>query len=237
VCATGGNPESLARGTPRTKKLFFNLKNRGAFNEIVQETGIQKNSLNKYLLSLQQLHILQKKLPVTANEQSKQGRYEITDQYVDFWFRFIFPNETFLEQDDKRTVQDIIWPGIDEYVSRPFERICREIILYDRSGYAKIGSWWYQHHEIDIVALNKQKKSIVFGECKWQKKKLDTSVYERLMEKKERVQWNNDNRKEQIVLFSKSGFTEGLKKIAESESIILYDLEKIKHVLDGYIVK
>lgn len=62
--------------------------------------------------------------------------------------------------------------------------------------YAKIGSWWYQHHEIDIVALNKQKKSILFGECKWQKQKRDTSVYERLMEKKEQVQWNNDNQKE-----------------------------------------
>lgn len=185
---------------------------------------------------MQQLYILQKKLPVTANEQSKQGRYEITDQYVDFWFRFIFPNETFLEQDIKRTVQDIIWPGIDEYVSRPFERICREIILYDQSGYAKIGSWWYQQHEIDIVALNKQKRSILFGECKWQKKKMDTSVYERLMEKKEQVKWNNDNRKEQIVLFSKSGFTEGLKKIAESESVILYDIVKIKHVLEGFIV-
>ncbi|MDG6219755.1 MAG: DUF234 domain-containing protein, partial [Candidatus Thermoplasmatota archaeon] len=202
------------------------------FNEIVQHTGIPKNSVNKYLLSLQQLHLLQKKLPVTAHEKSKQGRYVITDHYFDFWFRFIFPNETFLEQNYEQTVHDLIWPKIDEYVSFPFEQVCREIVLSDQPFYAKIGSWWYQHHEIDIVALNEQKNMILFGECKWQKKKMDTSVYERLLEKKESVRWKNTCRKEQIVLFSKSGFTVGLEKIAEREGIIIYDLKKIKHILD-----
>lgn len=236
-CVLREETRNLLREELREPKNYFSIlktvaHGKTTFNEIVQHTGIPKNSVNKYLLSLQQLHLLQKKLPVTAHEKSKQGRYVITDHCFDFWFRFIFPNETFLEQNYEQTVHDLIWPKIDEYVSFPFEQVCREIVLSDQPFYAKIGSWWYQHHEIDIVALNEQKNMILFGECKWQKKKMDTSVYERLLEKKESVRWKNTCRKEQIVLFSKSGFTVGLEKIAEREGIILYDLKKIKHILD-----
>ena len=237
-CVLREETRNLLREELREPKNYFSiLKNvahgKTKFNEIVQQTGIQKNSVNKYLLSLQHLHLLEKKLPVTANEKSKQGRYFITDFYFDFWFRFIFPNETFLEQDYEKTVDEIIWPKIDDYVSFPFEHICREIVLVDQPFYAKIGSWWYQNNEIDIVALNEQKNLMLFGECKWQKKKIDKSVYERLLEKKELVRWKNTRRKEQIVLFSKSGFSEGLKKIAESEHILLYDLKKIRNLLEN----
>jgi len=238
-CVLREETRNLLREELREPKNYFSIlktvaHGKTTFNEIVQHTGIQKNSVNKYLLSLQHLHLLEKKLPVTAHEKSKQGRYFITDFYFDFWFRFIFPNETFLEQNYEQTVHDLIWPKIDEYVSFPFEQICREILLVDQPFYAKIGSWWYQHHEIDIVALNEQKNIMLFGECKWQNKKMDKSVYERLFEKKELVRWKNNNRKEKIVLFSKSGFTEGLKKIAESENIILYDLKKTKKIFEKF---
>ncbi len=236
-CVLREETRNLLREELREPKNYFSIlktvaHGKTTFNEIVQHTGIPKNSVNKYLLSLQHLHLLEKKLPVTAHEKSKQGRYFITDFYFDFWFRFIFPNETFLEQNYEQTVHDLIWPKIDEYVSFPFEQICREILLVDQPFYTKIGSWWYQHHEIDIVALNEQKNIMLFGECKWQNKKMDKFVYERLLEKKELVRWKNNNRKEKIVLFSKSGFTEGLKKIAESENILLYDLKKTKKIFE-----
>jgi len=235
-CVLREETRNLLREELREPKNYFSiLKNvahgKTTFNEIVQQTGIIKNSLNKYLLSLQHLHLLEKKLPLTADEKSKQGRYYIKDNYFNFWFRFILPNETFLEQDFKKTVHEIIWPEIDTYVSRPFEEICRQILLLDQPSYSKIGTWWYQHNEIDIVALNEQSKNILYGECKWQNKKMDKTVYEQLLEKKELVRWKNTSRKERIVLFSKNGFTTGLNKIAQSENILLYDLKKMEDIL------
>ena len=227
---------NLLREELREPKNYFSILKTVAhgnttFNRIVQETGIKKNSVNKYLLSLQNLHLLEKKLPVTADRKSKQGRYFINDNYLNFWFRYILPNETFLERDYKKAVSDIIWPSIDEYVSLPFEDICREIVQYDKREYSKIGTWWYQDQEVDIVALNERKKNILFGECKWTSKKMDQGVYERLLNKKEKVRWNNETRKEYIALFSKSGFTNSLEKVAASEDVLLYDLEDIKKIL------
>lgn len=44
------------------------------------------------------------------------------------------------------------------------------------------------------------------------------------------VKKNNKKRKEYIALFSKNGFTTGLKKIAESECVLLYDLNDVKNI-------
>ena len=62
-------------------------------------------------------------------------------------------------------------------------------------------------------------------------KKLDLAKYKekfcRILVKK-----NNKKRKEYIALFSKNGFTTGLKKIAESECAKLYDLNAVKRILE-----
>lgn len=228
---------NLLREELREPKNYFSILKTVAhgsttFNEIVQQTGIKQNSVNKYLLSLRNLHLLEKKLPVTADRKSKRGKYFINDNYFNFWFRYVFPNETFLELDYKKAVNDIIWPSIDNYVSLPFETVCQEILQFDTEDYSKIGTWWYQDQEIDIVAVNERKNTILFGECKWTKKKMNQKTYEQLRKKANDVKWHNKERKEEFVLFSKSGFTSGLMKTAESECVKLYDLNVIKRILE-----
>ena len=115
----------------------------------------------------------------------------------------------------------------------PFETVCQEILQFDIGDYSKIGTWWYQDQEIDIVAVNDRKNTILFGECKWTKKKMNQKTYEQLRKKTNDVKWHNKERKEEFVLFSKSGFTSGLMKTAESECVKLYDLNVIKRILES----
>lgn len=82
--------------------------------------------------------------------------------------------------------------------------------------------------------MNEKTKEILFGECKWQNKKMDRAVYENLLEKKEEVCWYNNKRREYIALFSKSGFTSPLRELAEKErNILLFDLDDIMKVVEG----
>ena len=45
------------------------------------------------------LDILERRVPVTEEnpEKSKRGLYKIKDNYLRFWFAFIYPNMSFIE--------------------------------------------------------------------------------------------------------------------------------------------
>jgi Archaea bacterial proteins of unknown function. len=104
-------------------------------------------------------------------------------------------------------------------------------------GYAtfpidKIGRWWYKEEEIDLVALNDETKEILFAECKWQNKKIDTGVIERLREKSKLVDWNNNIRKEHFAVFSKSGFTKSCLNHCKKEGIKTFDLKDMDRIFE-----
>ena len=101
---------------------------------------------------------------------------------------------------------------IDNHVAFIYEEICIqkmwEMVADGRfeAQYTKIGRWWNNSAEIDIVGLNEEENSIILGECKYYKdgKKMGTKVLYELKEKAKLVEWNNETRKESFVLFSAS---------------------------------
>ena len=84
----------------------------------------------------------------------------------------------------------------------------------------KVGRWWDKNTEVDIVALGENNK-IVFGECKYSKKQVGLSILKQLQEKAKNIKWNNNNREEYFILFSKSGFSEELEELAQKEKNII----------------
>ena len=84
----------------------------------------------------------------------------------------------------------------------------------------KIGRQWGQSYEIDVAGVNMKNELSVLGECKWSNTKVGISVYEELHKKAfDNKLPLSDNVK--YFLFSKSGFTDDLKKIAEVNSNII----------------
>lgn len=77
--------------------------------------------------------------------------------------------------------------------------------------------------EEEIVGINEGENGIVFGKCKYYKagKLMDEKVFYDLLEKAKLVEWNNNNRQEKYVLFLVSGYSEELKKIAESRKDLI----------------
>nr|AAU82318.1 DEXX-box ATPase [uncultured archaeon GZfos14B8]QNO52084.1 hypothetical protein IPGHNFGK_00040 [Methanosarcinales archaeon ANME-1 ERB6] len=229
-------PEFLLREELREPRVYFTILKaisygNSKFGNIMNVSGLNKNTLTRYLDILGKLHIIRRELPITEKnpERKKKGLYKIDDHFFRFWFRFVLPNVSKIEEDVERAYDENIRPFLDQYVSFSFEDVCKEFLveLNRQDGlpfrFTRIGSWWHRDNEIDIVALNEDTKEILFAECKWQNKKVGIKVYDELKEKSGLVKWNNEERKEYFALFSKAGFTSGFK----NEEVLLYELKDI----------
>ena len=218
--------ETIAEGYSTPKKIADYLK-------------IPQQSVPKYLLELERIRLLKHIVPVTErNKKSRKGLYKLSDNFFNFWFKFIAPNIADVKENPYDFVKNYVMQQLDTYTGKIFEDICIECIRnlskenILSSIYAQIGHWWYKDLEIDIVGLNKRQKRIVFAECKWSKNKVDTNILHKLKQKAENVRWENQRRKEEYVLFSKSGFTSSIINKAENDpNIRLYSLENLEKIL------
>ena len=200
---------------------------------IASNLAISPTGLSKYLQTLINLDILEREVPITEQnpEKSKKGQYKIKDNFIAFWFQFIYPNRAFLEMDKNDAVMKKIKSNfIDNHVSYIYEDICIqkmwELIASGKLKvhYNRIGRWWSNSEEIDIVGLNEDENSIIFGECKYYKdgKQMGSKVLYDLKEKAKLVEWKNESRKERFILFSVSGYSDDLKKIAkDNDDVVL----------------
>jgi AAA+ ATPase superfamily predicted ATPase len=177
--------------------------------------------------------IVDREFSVTDTVKSKanvqRGLYKLTDNFFGFWYTFVFPNISELEAGDVKGVyQYNIKPKLDEYASRIFESICieylRKLNMHNQLPfrYSQIGRWWEKGKELDIMAIDNERKNFILGECKFKNSIFSVSDYNNL---KSKFSPRNENTKLYYYLFSRSGFTEELQRISKEESIKLITLD------------
>lgn len=189
-------------------------------SDIANEIGMETRKLSNYLDKLYELGFVLKERPITVTKKRYRGyHYRLKDNFLDFWFKFVFPNRSQIEERnfDHSEIQN----KLKKFVSKKFEDICRKEVAKD---YKKVGRWWHKEEEIDIVGLDEENRKIAFAECKWSKNKVDGNVLRDLKSKSEKVRWHNENREEKYYLFSRSGFTPELQTIGEKKEVVLNDL-------------
>jgi len=209
--------ESIASGNHKPSKICIDI-------------GIKQTSLPKYLKTLMDLDILEREVPITENnpEKSKMSLYQIKDNFLRFWFRFVYPERGRLELGQTDYVLERIKANfIDNHVAHIYEYVCRSelwrLAFAGEVQFNKLGRWWNSREEIDIVALDSMGSDIVFAECKYTNKPMDADVFYDLLRKKELVPWKKENRKEKFVLFSINGFTGRLRDLAaERDDLLLF---------------
>ncbi len=198
------------------------------FHEIAEMSHIQSYQLPKYLLILERAGIIKKEIPITEKKiKTKTTRYIICDHYFKFWFKFIFRNKAFVEQERQGELLGVIRAGFSSFVGHCFEDICLEIVPeLDIFPIIELGRWWSKDKEIDIIALHKGMKKILFGECKWQEKVDAPALLSQLREKALQVDWQRQEREEYYVFFAKS-----FKKRINDERVHCFDLKDLEKVL------
>ena len=204
-------------------------------SEIASALNVAQTNLPKYLKTLIDLDILEREVPATEDkpEKSKMGLYKIKDNYIRFWFRFIYPYRSYIEMDNTDFVMQKIKAGfVANQAAYVYEDICRReympaLAADDKWDFTptSFGRWWDRSDtEIDIVAIDESSENVIFGECKFTNEPMDVDIYYHLLEKIERVEWKKKTRKDHFVFFSFNGYTDKLRQLAEGNNlIVLYE--------------
>lgn len=230
--------EFILREELREPRNYFTIlraiaQGKKKMAEIINDTGFEKSLISRYIDILRELKLVEKELPVTEKipEKSRQGLYRIHDRFFSFWFKYVFPNRMRIEIGRADYVMRLIRDSLDSHISTVYEDICRDLcrkmLAEGKLSYTLIGRWWSKEHEIDIVALDEEAKTVIFGECKWSKSPAGEDIYDGLVRKSQHVDWHRDKRKERYILFSRSGFTRRMRQIAARERVMLVQQEEI----------
>ncbi|MEI3277048.1 MAG: DUF234 domain-containing protein [Evtepia sp.] len=194
---------------------------------------VKSTSLTKYLKTLIDLDILAREVPVTEPnpEKSKKGLYKIKDNYLRFWFAFVYPNMSFIESGHSALVLEKIRKSlVKNHIAFVYEDVCQER-MWDLNAanawpfhFSKLGRYWDAKHEIDLAALDPDGKNLILGECKYWQEPVGPRVFWDLVAKTDAVPWERDHRTVWYVLFSASGFTADLKALAaQRKDLLLFD--------------
>ena len=198
---------------------------------------METSSLTPYLSTLIDLDFLKKATPVTEKnpEKSRKGLYFISDNFIRFWFRYVYPYKGELELDNQQIVLDELEKDfIQKFVAFSYEDVCKDIFASLCRSKAvdfapsRIGSYWLNDingdTEIDVMAVDHQKKQVFAGECKYHNKPVDATVYYELEEKVKKsaeLRTAFPGYKVLYGLFSKSGFTQRMLDQAKGRDDIL----------------
>ena len=195
-------------------------------SDISANLGVRQTSLTKYLKVLTDLDLVEREIPVTENkpEKSRSGLYRITDNFMAFWFQFVYPYRTYLERGETEYVMSQIKQKfIQNYVSYVYEDICREKMWeFAFSGlwdfrFDRLGRYWGSLcGEVDILALDTDGKHMIIGECKYSDGEKALSVLHDLQAKADVLSKHTMSESTKYIIFSKSGFTKGLIDEAKS---------------------
>jgi hypothetical protein len=118
--------------------------------------------------------VIEKYKPVNAKPNSKTQKYMITDNFLGFWFRFIYRNRSAVETGNFEYIRDVIRRDYSTYAGRVLERFFQALFA-ETGKFNRIGSYWEKDHqnEIDLVAMNDMKKEMVIAEVKMNKDRID----------------------------------------------------------------
>ena len=216
-------PEFLLRQElrePATYMAILEAVAAGAtrVTEIANEIDRNASSLSRYLQNLQTLGLLEQETPVTDPDGRRV--YRLADQFLHFWFRYVGPNRSPLEQGHTPPVRETIAETFPTHVSWTFEEVCRQAVRTSAFPVrcSRVGRWWYDGDEIDVVGIDEQTETLLLGECKWTREPVGKSLLTDLEDLASSVRWHGTERTVQFALFSKNGFTPKLETIAEERT-------------------
>ena len=135
---------------------------------------IEKNT-GAYLTNLdKEYSLIVRNKPIFSKPNSRKTRWSLKDNYLQFWFRFIYSNQSLIEVGRLDLLREIIELGYAQFSGLLLEKYFREKIFLEER-ITEIGTYWDSkgENEIDIVALNNIDKTAIIAEVKRNPKKID----------------------------------------------------------------
>ena len=204
------------------------------YGEILNKTSMVKSMLSKYTSVLEDLGFIKRTHPIGTIPKPRKTQYTISDNYLNFWFKYVFPNKTELEAGNSEAILRKIKQDYGTYLGHVFEQVATELLTEMKTNhtlpftFTAIGKWWFKNNEIDLIALDKEKQTATFIETKWSNlNKQDCQrIIQTLKAKAQHFRWNR--KKENYAIIA--------KRINDKEEItkqthLIFDLQDFEPLL------
>lgn len=128
--------------------------------------------------------LITKVRPVLAKPSGRIVKYRINDNFLSFWFRFIFKYRSAVEINNFEYLKTIVERDYNTYSGIILERYFREKLSAEEN-LSYMGSYWEKENknEIDIVALNEFEKTAIIAEVKRNPEKINLEILKQKSEK------------------------------------------------------
>ena len=150
--------------------------------ELENRLGI---SLGGYLKRLEEdYNIIVKKRPILSKEGTQTVRYEISDPFLRFWFRYFNKYQSLLEIRNFGGLINLIKKDYPTYSGLLLEEYFRQKMM-ESEEFLNIGSWWEARgnmNEIDIVGIYLFEKKALVAEVKRQRKNFKPELFQQKVE-------------------------------------------------------
>lgn len=145
------------------------------------ETFMGEKSIGGQLSKLETVYeVIKKQRPIFSKEGSQTVRYEVSDHFLRFWFRYIERNRSLIELGNYSGLALLINDDYPTYSGKTLEFYFKQK-LQESFKYRAIGSWWEpkgDQNEIDIVAVTLDNKKALVAEVKRQRKNFKPQLFE-----------------------------------------------------------
>lgn len=121
---------------------------------------------------IEDYNIITRQRPILAKEGTQAVRYDITDNFIRFWFNYFDRHRSMIEIKNYIGLQGIVKSNYPTYSGKTLEMYFKQQFA-ETYQYRAIGSWWELkngENEIDIVALKLEKNQAIVAEVKRQRK-------------------------------------------------------------------
>ena len=167
-------------------------KGRRKLNEIEQFTGIR--DAGSYLKNLEEIYrMIARRLPVTSkNIKERNGRYYLSDNFLDFWFQFIESKRMLKETGKANDAFIEIWNELPAYEGRKLEDLVIRKMIEENPlniKFSRAGKYWNRKGdiEIDAMVLDDEGQKAYLFEAKINKAKINKNTLDNLKKKGQKI--------------------------------------------------
>ena len=152
----------------------------GGLNRRSDIDGAMQKDMGAFIQNLENnYNIISRLKPLLAKPNSKTSVYEIADQFLRFWFRFVWPYQALVERQQLSLLRQNMGKGYEQFTGRTLEQYFQQQAM-ESGQYTLVGNWWDRkgENEIDLIALNEFDHTGIAAEVKRNAKKLSLSDLE-----------------------------------------------------------
>ena len=142
--------------------------------------GAMQKDMGTFIQNLESNYsIISRLKPLLAKPNSKTSAYEISDQFLRFWFRFVWPYQALVERQQLSLLRQNMGKGYEQFTGRTLEQYFQQQAM-ESGRYTMVGNWWNRkgENEIDMIALNEFDHTGIAAEIKRNPKKFSLSELE-----------------------------------------------------------